>query len=159
MLSFLRSKRKLVKQLQSRIMNLLPRIVGKTSSIQLYTSQVFLALLWGREVRANQTSGLPPKFTPPILPVQLQRDKLTRSKPRSPAAAIDPLFETLLYQHPNFDMSSIPLVTDRNSHRKMLTFASVHYTKASNLISHKSLYFNYVQLLRAIVLRRSLQMT
>ncbi|KUJ12351.1 uncharacterized protein LY89DRAFT_206066 [Mollisia scopiformis] len=68
--------------------------------------------------------GLPPKFTPPTLPVQLQRDKLTRSKPRSPAAAVDPLFESLLQQHPNFDMSSIHLVTDRNSLRKLLTFAS-----------------------------------
>ncbi|TVY14685.1 hypothetical protein LARI1_G007941 [Lachnellula arida] len=56
--------------------------------------------------------------------IQLQRDKLTRSKPRSPAAAVDPLFETLLHQHPNFDMSSIHLVTDRNSLRKLLTFAS-----------------------------------
>ena len=73
---------------------------------------------------ANQILGLPPKLTPPILPVQLQRDKLTRSKPRSPAAAVDPLFETLLHQHPNFDMSSIDLVTDRNSLRKVLSFAS-----------------------------------
>jgi len=37
---------------------------------------------------------------------------------------VDPLFETLLHQHPNFDMSSIDLVTDRNSLRKFLTFAS-----------------------------------
>lgn len=111
-------------KLRSRTMIPLPRTVGKISSTQLYTSQVFLALLRGREVRANHTLGLPPKFIPPILPVQLSRDKLTRSKPRSPAAAVDPLFETLLHQHPNFDMSSVQLVTDRNSLRKLLTFAS-----------------------------------
>jgi hypothetical protein len=68
--------------------------------------------------------GLPPKFTPPSLPVKLQRDKITRSKPRSPAAAVDPLFEALLHQHPNFDMSSIHLVTDRNSLRNFLSFVS-----------------------------------
>ena len=113
-----------MRQLRSMTMNSLPRIVGKTSIIQLYTSQVFPAPLRGKEVRANQTLGLPPKLTIPSLPIQLQRDKLTRSKPRSPAAAVDPLFETLLHEHPNFDMSSIHLVTDRNSLRKFLSFAS-----------------------------------
>jgi hypothetical protein len=114
----------LVKQLRSRTMNSLPRIVGKRSNIQPYTSQVFLPLSQGRSTQANQNLGLPPKLAPPNLPVQLQRDKLKRSKPRSPAAAVDPLFESLLHQHPNFDMSPIQLVTDRNSLRKLLNFAS-----------------------------------
>ncbi|KAL3423891.1 hypothetical protein PVAG01_05638 [Phlyctema vagabunda] len=68
--------------------------------------------------------GLPPKFTPPVLPIQLKRDNLKHSKPRSPAAAVDPLFATLLHQYPDFDMSPINLVTDRNSLRKLLSFAS-----------------------------------
>ncbi|KAH9222769.1 hypothetical protein DL95DRAFT_441116 [Leptodontidium sp. 2 PMI_412] len=68
--------------------------------------------------------GLPPKLTPPILPVQMQKDKLTRTRPRSPAAAVDPLFQALLHQHPNFDMFPIQLASDRNSLRNFLSFAS-----------------------------------
>ncbi|KAG4435840.1 hypothetical protein IFR05_008666 [Cadophora sp. M221] len=68
--------------------------------------------------------GLPPKLTLPILPVQLQRDNLTPSKPRSPAAALDPLFQALLHTHPNFDMFPFHLVSDRNSLRNFLSFAS-----------------------------------
>ena len=44
-----------------------------------------------------------------------------RSKPRSPAAAVDPL---LAPPPTSYDMSSITLVTDCNSLRKFLTFAS-----------------------------------
>ncbi|KAH7360690.1 hypothetical protein BKA65DRAFT_591699 [Rhexocercosporidium sp. MPI-PUGE-AT-0058] len=68
--------------------------------------------------------GLPPKLTPPTLPVQLQKDNLTRRKPRSPAAALDPLFASLLHHHSSFSMSPIQLVTDRNSLRNILAFAS-----------------------------------
>ncbi|MAD86625.1 MAG: hypothetical protein CL912_27025, partial [Deltaproteobacteria bacterium] len=75
-------------------------------------------------VGVNKTPGTPPKFTPPLLPIQLQRDSLTHSKPRSPAAAVDPLFEALLHQHPDFNMSSIQVVSDRNSLRNLLSFAS-----------------------------------
>ncbi|EPE33028.1 hypothetical protein GLAREA_06040 [Glarea lozoyensis ATCC 20868] len=68
--------------------------------------------------------GLPSVLSFPTLPVQLQKDNSTRSKPRSPAAALDPLFQSLLHQHPDFDMSPIQLVTDRNSLRNFLSFAS-----------------------------------
>ncbi|KAL2069169.1 hypothetical protein VTL71DRAFT_15507 [Oculimacula yallundae] len=68
--------------------------------------------------------GLPPKFTPPTLPTQLQKDNLTRSAPRSPAAPVDPLFQAILHEHPDYDMSSIEVVTTRNSLRDLLDFAS-----------------------------------
>ncbi|PVH69993.1 hypothetical protein DL98DRAFT_598198 [Cadophora sp. DSE1049] len=61
----------------------------------------------------------PTIYVPGIFPLPLGA-----KGPRSPAAAVDPLFQTLLHQHPEFDMSPIQLVTDRNSLRNFLSFAS-----------------------------------
>ncbi|CZT47775.1 uncharacterized protein RSE6_08376 [Rhynchosporium secalis] len=75
-------------------------------------------------VHTNPTAGIPPKFTPPSLPIQLQKDNSTRSSARSPAAPVDPLFQAILHEHPDFDMSSIDIVTTRRSLRDLLDFAS-----------------------------------
>ncbi|KAG9236243.1 hypothetical protein BJ875DRAFT_526572 [Amylocarpus encephaloides] len=68
----------------------------------------------------------PPKWSPPNGPFQMAKDrtKKTSTGKRSPAAAVDPMFQALLHMHPDYNMTPIALVTDRNSLRKLLTFAS-----------------------------------
>lgn len=60
----------------------------------------------------------------PTLPVQLQQDQgqvfVNQNQKRSPAGSFMPFFETLLIMQPNFVMSKVDLVTDRNSLRKLL---------------------------------------
>ncbi|CAG8953515.1 hypothetical protein HYFRA_00009971 [Hymenoscyphus fraxineus] len=69
--------------------------------------------------------GCPPKFIPTAAPFQMEPDNI-RKPPckRSPAAAVDPLFQSLLHMHPEFNMSSVDIATDRNSLRKLLGFSA-----------------------------------
>ncbi|TVY46172.1 hypothetical protein LOCC1_G004319 [Lachnellula occidentalis] len=72
--------------------------------------------------------GCPARWNPPTLPYQVPKDKgqlfIDQNIHRSPSAPFDPFFKALLTMHPNFDMKPIGLVTDRNSLRKLLQFAS-----------------------------------
>ncbi|KAH8684497.1 hypothetical protein BGZ60DRAFT_523709 [Tricladium varicosporioides] len=72
--------------------------------------------------------GCPPKWTQPPLPTRLPKDSgkmmVDQNGFRSPGATFDPLFKALFTMKPNFDLSAITLVTDRNNLRKLLTFAS-----------------------------------
>ncbi|KAH6679364.1 hypothetical protein B0J14DRAFT_649753 [Halenospora varia] len=84
---------------------------------------------WKSDNRATiYVPGCPPKWTQPPLPAQLPKDSgkmmVDQNGVRSPGATFDPLFNALFTMKPDFDLSAITLVTDRNNLRKLLTFAS-----------------------------------
>jgi hypothetical protein len=49
---------------------------------------------------------------------------------RTPSPPFEPFFKSLLTMHPNFNMKPISLVTDRNSLRKLLKFASGKFDRS-----------------------------
>lgn len=74
--------------------------------------------------------GCPPRWNPPTLPVQVPKDSgrsfIDQNSYRRPRSPYAPFFQCLLTLQPNLDMTTICVITDRNSLRKLLAFASVN---------------------------------
>ncbi|KAF1983981.1 hypothetical protein K402DRAFT_337335 [Aulographum hederae CBS 113979] len=71
--------------------------------------------------------GSPPLWSPPPGPHHLVRpdsglEYIDQNAARNPRSPLEPLFRTLYTQHPDFEISDIDLVTDRNNLRKLLRF-------------------------------------
>ncbi|RDW83496.1 hypothetical protein BP5796_04987 [Coleophoma crateriformis] len=72
--------------------------------------------------------GCPAKWSPPDLPYQVLKDNgqafIDQNSHRIPSASFDPFFKALLTMNPDFNMTPIELITDRNSLRKLLRVVS-----------------------------------
>ena len=86
---------------------------------------------WFDAVKATiLVPGCPPRWNSPTLPVQVPKDSgrsfIDQNSYRCPQSPYAPFFECLLTLQPNLDMTTICVITDRNSLRKLLTFASAN---------------------------------
>ena len=73
--------------------------------------------------------GCPPRWNPPTPhPIKVSKDSgpqfIDQNAHRCLQSPYAPFFEPLLILHLKFDMTQVSLITDRNSLRKLLAFAS-----------------------------------
>jgi hypothetical protein len=68
--------------------------------------------------------GSPDLWSPPSHSFRLEQDTghvyIAQNAARHPESPLEPLFRALYVSHPNFDIASIDVVTDRNNIRKLL---------------------------------------
>lgn len=70
--------------------------------------------------------GAPARWSPPIMSRRLPKDSglvyIAQNAARHPDSPLEPLFRALYISQPDFDVSSVDVVTDRNNVRKLLSF-------------------------------------
>ncbi|EXF86245.1 geranylgeranyl pyrophosphate synthetase [Colletotrichum fioriniae PJ7] len=70
--------------------------------------------------------GLPPLWAPPLKPPRMTPDSgiryIDQNAARWPEYPLEPLFRAVCAQNPEFEMSDVDVVTDRNNMRKLLPF-------------------------------------
>jgi len=87
--------------------------------------------------------GGPPQWTPVTLPITLRKDSgkhfIDQNAFRAPAYPFEPMFAALDVMKPSFEFGGVDIVTNRNSLRKLLNFAS-GFVPESFRIEHKRVH-------------------
>lgn len=77
--------------------------------------------------------GEPPRWSPPRIAQRLPKDSglvyVSQNAARLPKSPLEPLFRALYLSHPNFDVRSVDVVTDRNNIRKLLSFVDPNLSR------------------------------
>jgi hypothetical protein len=105
------------------------RTTGPRPRIRLFLSLVnSSSYLLTYKVDTYKYSGAPALWTAPTLPVTIPKDDgkalINQNFDRVMAPSFAPFFAALLTMQPSYSLLPISLVTDRNSLRKLLDFAS-----------------------------------
>ncbi|KAK3331841.1 hypothetical protein B0T19DRAFT_367011 [Cercophora scortea] len=81
---------------------------------------------WDKPTPTISVPGSPPLWSPPSTPRRLEPDSgavyIDQNAARCPASPLEPLFRAILLEKPDFPLSDVDLVTDRNNIRKLLRF-------------------------------------
>ncbi|KAF2125930.1 hypothetical protein P153DRAFT_258559, partial [Dothidotthia symphoricarpi CBS 119687] len=86
---------------------------------------------WAQTAAGNPTiyvPGRPPKWTPPALPTQLEKDHGHQWRDqhayRTPTHQFEPVFQALAVMNPNVRFDDVDVVVNRNSLQKLFDFAT-----------------------------------
>ncbi|KAK3682040.1 hypothetical protein B0T22DRAFT_521087 [Podospora appendiculata] len=107
---------------RSDLANFLPVTPAKITDFETLASYSW----WDKPTPTISVPGSPPLWSPPSTARRLEPDSgavyIDQNAARCPASPLEPLFRAVLIEKPDFSLSDVDLVTDRNNVRKLLRF-------------------------------------